>query len=408
MDRETYERQKPFAGEKVPSMNRRMVGHDYQARQMYMITMVTEGRRPLLATVQGKSDGAAGTPDAPRAVPTELGARVEQCWREISVRYPQIVLLGFQLMPDHFHGILFVKEHIEKPMGKVLLGFKQGCNKAFRELVLGEPAGPGAPFGPFAPFAPFGPAVPAGPSVPAVPAGPSVPAVPAGPSVPAVPAGPSVPAVPAGLSGLAVPSVAVIQQQTKRGASDRRHGLLFAPGFNDKLLLRAGQLDVWRRYLADNPRRLLMKREHPDLFRVQRGLVVGGQSFSAIGNRFLLERPVRLQVQCSRRLTPAEIEGVVQHFLAAAAQGAVLVSPSISPGEKAVMRAAFDQGFPLIYLQENGFTDLAKPGGQRMEACARGQLLILAPWEHHNERMVIRRDQCLSLNEMAQMICSFH
>ena len=363
MDRETYESQKPFAGEKVPSMNRRMVGHDYQARQMYMITMVTEGRRPLLATVQGKSDGAAGTPDAPRAVPTELGARVEQCWREISVRYPQIALLGFQLMPDHFHGILFVKEHIEKPMGKVLLGFKQGCNKAFRELVLGEPAEP---------------------------------------------AGPGAPFVPGGPSGLAVPSVAVIQQQTKRGASDRRHGLLFAPGFNDKLLLRAGQLDVWRRYLADNPRRLLMKREHPDLFRVQRGLVVGGQSFSAIGNRFLLERPVRLQVQCSRRLTPAEIEGVVQHFLAAAAQGAVLVSPSISPGEKAVMRAAFDQGFPLIYLQENGFTDLAKPGGQRMEACARGQLLILAPWEHHNERMVIRRDQCLSLNEMAQMICSFH
>ena len=393
MDRETYESQKPFAGEKVPSMNRRMVGHDYQARQMYMITMVTEGRRPLLATVQGKSDGAAGTPDAPRAVPTELGARVEQCWREISVRYPQIALLGFQLMPDHFHGILFVKEHIEKPMGKVLLGFKQGCNKAFRELVLGEPAGPSVSAGPGAPFAPFGPAVPASPSRFAVPA---------------VPAGSSGPAVPASPSGLAVPSVAVIQQQTKRGASDRRHGLLFAPGFNDKLLLRAGQLDVWRRYLADNPRRLLMKREHPDLFRVQRGLVVGGQSFSAIGNRFLLERPVRLQVQCSRRLTPAEIEGVVQHFLSAAAQGAVLVSPSISPGEKAVMRAAFDQGFPLIYLQENGFTDLAKPGGQRMEACARGQLLILAPWEHHNERMVIRRNQCLSLNEMAKMICSFH
>ncbi len=396
MDRETYESQKPFAGEKVPSMNRRMVGHDYQARQMYMITMVTEGRRPLLATVQGKSDGAAGTPDAPRAVPTELGARVEQCWREISVRYPQIALLGFQLMPDHFHGILFVKEHIEKPMGKVLLGFKQGCNKAFRELVLGEPARPGGPGAPFVPGVPASPSVPAGPSVPAVPAGPGAPFAPFGPAVPASP------------SGLAVPSVAVIQQQTKRGASDRRHGLLFAPGFNDKLLLRAGQLDVWRRYLADNPRRLLMKREHPNLFRVQRGLVVGGQSFSAIGNRFLLERPVRLQVQCSRRLTPAEIEGVVQHFLAAAAQGAVLVSPSISPGEKAVMRAAFDQGFPLIYLQENGFTDLAKPGGQRMEACARGQLLILAPWEHHNERMVIRRDQCLSLNEMAQMICSFH
>ncbi len=148
-----------------------------------------------------------------------------------------------------------------------------------------------------------------------------------------------------------------------------------------------------------------MKREHPDLFRVQRGLTVGNQQFSAIGNRFLLQRPVRLQVQCSRRLTETEIQQQVTFSLSAAAQGAVLVSPSISPGEKAVMRAAFERGFPLIYLQENGFTDLAKPGGQRMEACARGQLLILAPWEHHNERTAISRNQCLSLNDMARMIC---
>ena len=46
-----------------------------------------------------------------------------------------------------------------------------------------------------------------------------------------------------------------------------------------------------------------------------------------------------------------------------------------------------------------------KPGGQRMEACARGQLLLLAPWEHHNERITIRRDQCLSLNALAKMLC---
>lgn len=149
-----------------------------------------------------------------------------------------------------------------------------------------------------------------------------------------------------------------------------------------------------------------MKREHPDLFRVQRDLTVGNMSFSAIGNRFLLQRPVLLQVQCSRRLTETEIQERVAYFTKAAAEGAVLVSPSISPGEKAVMRAAFEQGSPLIYLQENGFTDLAKPGGQRMEACARGQLLILAPWEHHNERTTISRNQCLSLNDMARSLCS--
>ena len=69
------------------------------------------------------------------------------------------------------------------------------------------------------------------------------------------------------------------------------------------------------------------------------------------------------------------------------------------------MRAAFEEGLPLIYLQENGFTDMAKPGGKRMDARARGQLLILAPWEHHNEKLTIKRGQCLVLNEMARIIC---
>ena len=148
-----------------------------------------------------------------------------------------------------------------------------------------------------------------------------------------------------------------------------------------------------------------MKREQPDLFRVQRNIMVAGQHFSAIGNRFLLERPIRLQVQCSRRLTDEQIAEQQEQWLQQARSGAVLVSPCISKGEKQVMRAAFEQGLPIIVLQENGFTDLAKPGGKRMEVCARGQLLLLAPWEHHNERLTIRRDQCLALNEISRMIC---
>ena len=54
MDKETYEKQKAFAGGKVTSMHRRMVDHDYQGRQLYMITMVTEGRRTLLGQVMGR------------------------------------------------------------------------------------------------------------------------------------------------------------------------------------------------------------------------------------------------------------------------------------------------------------------------------------------------------------------
>ena len=353
MKKETYKAQQPFAGEKKPSMLRRCVGHDYTSRQIYMITMVTEGRRPLFGQVVGKSDAPAGSDDAPRIERSPLGQHVSDEWWAASQHHPEVRVLALQMMPDHLHGILFVQEQMETPLGMLLRGFKQSCNRHYRELVLG--------------ITPVPP----------------------------------------------VPSVALSTQQTRQAPAkrdrrneDRSHGMLFARGYNDKLLLREGQLETWIHYLNDNPRRLLMKREHPDLFRVQRNVEAAGMTFSAIGNRFLLDRPVRLQVQCSRRLTEAEIQEQVAHFLTAARQGAVLVSPAISSGEKAVMRAAFNEGLPLIYLQEIGFTDLAKPGGKRMEACARGQLLILAPWEHHNEQLRIRRDQCLKLNDIARLLTS--
>ena len=336
MKKETYEAQKAFAGEKKPSMLRRCVGHDYTGRQIYMITMVTEGRRPLFGKVVGKSDAPMDSPDTPHIELSQLGQRVSGEWWSASLHHPEVEVIALQMMPDHLHGILFVKEKMERPLGMALRGFKQSCNRHYRELVLGQPP---------------------------------------------------------------VSSVALTTQQTgprqtghqqtgqqqtgqpkkDRRGEDREHGLLFARGYNDKLLLRSGQLEKWLHYLEDNPRRLLMKREHPDLFRVQRNVVAAGMTFSAIGNRFLLDRPVKRQVQCSRRLTEVEIKTKVQECLNAARQGAVLVSPAISPGEKAVMRAAFDAGLPLIFLQENGFTDLAKPGGARMEACARGGKRLYRP-----------------------------
>ena len=58
MDKETYRKNKRFAGEKKPSMKRRLVGHDYTRRGIYLLTMAVEGRRPLFGRVYGSSDDA--------------------------------------------------------------------------------------------------------------------------------------------------------------------------------------------------------------------------------------------------------------------------------------------------------------------------------------------------------------
>jgi REP element-mobilizing transposase RayT len=326
-----------FAGEAVPSMTRRRDGHNYCARRMYLITMTVEGRRPLLGTVVGNPEAEHGTQDAPRMELSPLGRAVEKHWMEINEHYPQVEVLALQLMPDHLHGILFVKEKMPQHLGQVIKGFKIATNRVYRSVC----------------------------------------------------------------------SAAIVSQPTRRQPlPNRKQGMLWSIGYTDGILDRRGQLANWLNYLRDNPRRLLMKRSRPEFFRVQRNIKVGEFDFSAIGNRFLLSHPVRLQVQCSRSLSEEQIEMRKHFFLEKARCGAVLVSPSISPGEKSIMRAAFDAGFPLILLQENGFTEMAKPGGSRFDACADGRLLILSPWEHHNQRLNISRGQCLSLNEMAKVICA--
>ena len=248
MDRAKFESQKAFAGEKKPSMQRRCVDNDYTARRMYMVTMVTEGRKPLFGKVVGRSEAIELSPETPRIELSPLGEVIAEIWQTIGCYHPEIKVIALQMMPDHLHAILFVREQMKKPLGKVLLGVKQACNQAFREVMPVE-------------------------------------------------------------------LVAVAQQHAQL---ERGNGLLFAKGFNDQILLRDGQLERWLNYLKDNPRRLLMKRENPDLFRVQRGLTFGGQSYSAIGNRFLLERPVKLQVQCSRSITEADLQAKLSDCLKAA------------------------------------------------------------------------------------------
>lgn len=336
MDKEAFEKHKPFAGEKKPSMLRRRIGHDYESRRIYLITMTVEGRRPLLGTLVGDADAHDDSPEAPRVEPSPLGLEVQQCWFSIHEHYPEVEVLSLQLMPDHLHGILFVTHQMEQHLGMVLKGFKAGCNKAYRQ----------------SPYA-----------------------------------------------------ATMLQQRGTNGKDDRTHGFLFSRNYNDHILEGAGELERWFQYLHDNPRRLAIRRSHPDYFRVRFDIAIKGQTYAAIGNRFLLDSPEKVQVQCSRRLTDEQVAEIVSTMLAKAHRGAVLVSPAISKGEQDVMRAALDARLPLIFLTPWGFNEFSRPGHQYYEACAEGRFLILAPWPHENQRIPLTRNMCLALNTMAATIC---
>ena len=345
MNKEEYEKHKPFAGEKKPSMLRRRVGHDYESRRMYLITMTVEGRRPLLGRLAGKSDAPEGSADWPHVELSELGKAVQYEWMDVTRYHPEVSAVALQIMPDHLHGILFVREQMEQHLGQIIKGFKASTNKHYRRLVLGVES-----------------------------------------------------AATASLHRRP-------EDKRDRSLDNRQQGFLWSLGYNDHILSGKGELQRWVTYRHENPLRLTIKHEHPDLFRVRFGINVAGQTYAAIGNQFLLKNPQKQQVQCSRSLTEEQIKEKVAFFLDKARQGAILVSPAISKGEQAVMRAALDAHLPLIFLTPWGFNAFSKPGHQYFNACAEGHLLILAPWEHQNQRIPLTREMCMALNGMTKNIC---
>ena len=183
---------------------------------------------------------------------------------------------------------------------------------------------------------------------------------------------------------------------------------LFSDGFQDMILMHRNQLRRMFDYLRDNPRRLALKRLFPGLFTLMHLIPFGDGAFAGIGNRFLLEKPLFHRVQVSRSIsteTPA-FNALLQETLAAINDGAVIVSPCFSHGEKELAQQAFARDAPLIVMRDNGFSPLYKPPGKYFDACAQGRLLMLAPsgWPYIPGRMKLTRERACVLNELTRRI----
>ena len=351
-----------------PHMGRRLPDFDYSQRRIYEITIVLEDRRPILGRLVKRGEGDWAVE------PSEIGGIVLACWREITVRWPQVELIEDQLMPEHFHGVLFVKEQLPKgkSLGNIIGSFKSRSTSEVGKYLAARGEGPGNP---------------------------------------------------------AARGVEPNGEGPNRGPGSARGRVrprFWADGYVDTILFGKGQLARMIHYLRDNPRRLGVKREHPELFKVTRELKIEGIGrFSAIGNHFLLTRSAFHQVQVSRRYfayardargnllkdaPPAvathEFEEKLAAALAAGKGGAVLVSPCISQGEREIARRAFAAGYRVITLANKGFSPLYKPGGKLFESCAAGNLLMLAPvgWPYQPAEKPMTRIDALVLNRIAQLI----
>ena len=92
--------------------------------------------------------------------------------------------------------------------------------------------------------------------------------------------------------------------------------------------------------------------------------------------------------------------------LAAAAHGAVIISPCISDGERQIAREALKRKLPLVTLQNKGFARLQKPVGRYFDACAEGRLLMMAPaaWPYTPQEKPMTRFDATALNRLCQWL----
>lgn len=412
-------------------MTRRSKVNDYSLPGMYHITLQTNGAlgHPC-GQVVGNADLPEGNPDAPHVELSALGQMVEwELTHSISRHYSMVEIQDHIVMPEHLHVIIEVHAPIGtangKPshLGQVIAGFKKGCNRCYwemtgqagaewqREAQRGKPADTNA----------------------------------------------SEEAGTAGTEGYKVPS---------RLSTGRTP--LFEEGYVDVMPLKAGQLATQRQYIRNNPRTRLLRSTMRSVLQTQRGGIDTALTVNALmgylrkvctpkqmseerqawlksrllttadgyiacdsfGDRRLLgalckaseENPQARNQQTgsgenpqARRLLPVVCHqkdaGLFEQqkaaCLKAAEEGAVLVSPRISPREQAIMDESVNHGFPVIILSDNGMPERYHPSAERLQRCEQGKLLLITCWQYHYRKADedINVTECKAMNCVAQSLC---
>ena len=348
-------------------------GWDYRGRAVYHFTFPVEGRFPLFGTLEGESAERAFIKLNP------FGYRVYQILCGLPQFYAAkgfaLKVLAQKVMPDHIHLVIQVLEPLSQSIGAVVRGFKSACTMVYKQefLSCGENAAEMHSI--------------------------------------------------ANRQGNATEVHSIASQQgnaaemhsrgEQQGNAAEMHGRASQQGnaaalmhfarifanrnsiwqqdaayYHERILHAPGQLNRMINYVKDNPRRLWLKKNNPDLFRLHRHTEMCGLSFTSLGNHFLLDWHDNQTVEMPRNATVEQVQKRLQLAMAAAQNGAVTYTAAISKGEQLIARTLRKQGYPLVVLLSDGFPKegspherFYKPGGIYFEACSKGQLLLLEPTE---------------------------
>ena len=154
---------------------------------------------------------------------------------------------------------------------------------------------------------------------------------------------------------------------------------IFEDNYHDRIIRNDSMLETERRYLDDNPRRYLLRKQHPEYFSSPVRITINGEHYSAFGNILLLKDIHPEPAIISRRYTPEHLSRLKAGWEEAARSRKALVSPFISKPEKEIKKAVLESGGRIIEILDNGFPERYKPSGTAFDLCLEGRLLQIAP-----------------------------
>ena len=385
------------------SMKRRSQAHDYSFMGVYHITInVARGLKQPLGRIGGQLCKPDGDSDAPHVDLSPVGRMVEEELRESIHRfYPMLEVQDYVVMPEHLHFLLVAHSDVVSQSGKlthlghVIAGFKYGCNKRYWAMMGRINLATESP------------------------------------------------------GTLTTPAPETLGAERRQndgsvlGDSVAKEKLppLFEAGYCDIMPVDADQLATQRAYIHANPRSRLMRMTNQQWLHPQRHTIDTAVSLRALYGYLQRECPRQLtdevfstlvnrllkvgdSVVCdsygskellSRRLLPVVchrkdaslFEQQKDCCLREAAAGAVLVSARISKGEQEIIDAVLLRGYPIIRIEDNGFPEIYHPSADRMDRCAAGQQLLIAPWsyQYRTREDSISVPFCKTMNCVAQAIC---
>ena len=265
---------------------------------------------------------ALSQPGAPHIELSPLGIKVKESLERMPQVEPKIELVCYSIMPNHIHFIIAVRGELSRPIGTIIRSFMGATSRSLHMLKAEGKI----------------------------------------------------------QWNSAAASIA-------RKASTEKPSL-WQPGYCIGICHTEQKLHTRIGYVIENPFFGILETERHDFMKRTMMLTIKGRRYSGYGNMLLLKEPDRLQVFCHRNhpvthepyhLTQ-DFREEKQAILNAAADGVVIVTPGISPGEADIMWSVLQNGGNVINIQQEEIpiSDKWHPEKERRIYCSQGQMLVLS------------------------------